>query len=68
MTQTRTGSAVEAVTGVIVGLGVSLALTWWLTGATLTQAAHWSVWFTVASLVRSYALRRLFARWERGRR
>jgi hypothetical protein len=66
--QSRTGSAVEAVVNVVAGLGVSLALTWWLTGAPLRTAAGWSVWFTVASLVRSYALRRVFAGWERGRR
>jgi hypothetical protein len=62
--QSRTGSALEAAINVLVGLGVSYALTLWLTGATLAQAAHWSAWFTVASLVRSYALRRLFARWH----
>jgi hypothetical protein len=54
------------VTGVVVGLAVSMALTRWLTGADWTQAAHWSAWFTVASLARSYGLRRLFARWGGG--
>jgi hypothetical protein len=62
--QSRAGSAAEAAINVAVGLGVSYLLTLWLTGATLAQAAHWSAWFTVASLVRSYALRRLFARWH----
>ena len=66
--QSRRGSAVEAVINVLVGLAVSMSLTWYLTGATWAQAAHWSAWFTVASLVRSYALRRGFARWEQGRR
>jgi hypothetical protein len=64
--QSRAGSAVESVVNVIAGLAVSMSLTRWLTGADWTQAAHWSVWFTVASLVRSYGLRRLFARWGGG--
>lgn len=61
--QSRLMSVIEAVTGVIVGYGVSMSLTRWLTGVDWTQAAHWSAWFTAASLVRSYGLRRLFARW-----
>jgi hypothetical protein len=63
--QSRRRSAVEAVANVVAGIGVSLALTRWLTGADWTQAAHWSAWFTVASLVRSYVLRRLFSKWDR---
>jgi uncharacterized membrane protein (DUF106 family) len=65
--QSRRASAVEAVTNVVVGWGVSMLLTAALTGAAWTTAAHWSVWFTVASLVRSYVLRRVFVRGERER-
>jgi hypothetical protein len=64
--QSRAGSAVEAVVNVCAGLGVSIALTRWLTGVDWTQAVHVSAWFTVASLARSYGLRRLFARWGGG--
>ncbi len=60
--QTRLGSLVEAITNVVVGLGLSMALTAYLAGVPLGTAARWSVWFTLASLGRSYALRRLFAR------
>lgn len=60
--QSRRMSAVEAVTNVLVGIGVSFGLTLWLTGASPGQAAHWSAWFTAASLIRSYVLRRVFAR------
>jgi hypothetical protein len=63
--QSRRMSAIESVVNVIVGLTVSMSLTRWLTGAEWTQAAHWSVWFTVASLVRSYGLRRAFSRFDR---
>jgi ABC-type spermidine/putrescine transport system permease subunit I len=55
-------SAVEAITGLVVGYGIAVALTWWLLDVTTGRAASVSLVFTVASLVRSYALRRLFAR------
>jgi hypothetical protein len=55
-------SAVEAITGLVVGYGIAVVLTWWLFDVTTSRAAGVSLVFTVASLVRSYALRRLFAR------
>jgi hypothetical protein len=62
--QSRRGSAVEAVVNLAVGYGVSLGLTWWWFSVTPRQAAGASVVFTVASLVRSYGVRRVFTRWE----
>lgn len=68
MSQSRLHSAAEAVVNVAVGYGVAVA----------TQAAVFPLWgikvgvgdhlaigliFTAVSLVRSYALRRLFNRW-----
>ena len=56
-------SLAESAANLAVGFAVSIALTSYLTGAALIQSAHWSAWFTVASLVRSYGLRRAFSRW-----
>lgn len=64
--QSRRASAVEAVTNVGVGYGVSVGLSWWLLGITPGHAAGVSVVFTAASLIRSYVLRRLFAQWGAG--
>lgn len=61
--QSRRASAVEAGVGVLVGYAVSVVLSWWLLDVTPGRAAGVSVVFTVASLVRSYGLRRAFARW-----
>lgn len=70
--QSRLGSAVEACINVAVGFGVS-----WGANLVILPAfgypvsagdAFWmGVAFTVLSLVRSYALRRLFNRLHRGR-
>lgn len=65
--QSRGMSAIEAVTNVLVGYAVSLAATvlvlpvfgYHVTGS---DAVGISAVFTVISLVRSYALRRLFNR------
>ena len=65
--QSRRRSAAEAVANLTVGYAVSVLLSWWLLGVTPRTAARASVWFTVASLVRSYGLRRVFAHWEQGK-
>ena len=65
MTQSRTMSAIEAVTNVLVGYGVAVATQmvifpmFGLT-ATLGQNMAMGAIFTIVSLVRSYALRRVF--------
>jgi hypothetical protein len=61
--QTRRMALVESAANLAVGYGVSVALSWWLFGVTPGHAAGVSVAFTATSLVRSYGLRRLFARW-----
>ena len=65
MMQSRTMSAIEAVTNVIVGYGVAVgtqAAVFPLFGltATLRQNMAMGAIFTVVSLVRSYSLRRIF--------
>ena len=60
--QSASHSLLEAVTNVVVGYALAVTLTWYLIGAGWTQSARWSVWYTVASLVRGYVLRRVFAR------
>lgn len=64
--QSKAASAVEAGVNVCVGYGISVTLSWWLLGITPGHAAQVSVVFTVASLARSYVLRRAFTRWGRG--
>jgi hypothetical protein len=64
--QSRTGSAIEAVVNLAVGYAIAVALTYWMLGVTPQRAAGVSAVFTVASLARSYGLRRLFARWGGG--
>ena len=65
MTQSRTMSAIEAVTNVLVGYGVAVATQmvifpmFGLT-ATLGQNMAMGAIFTIVSLARSYALRRVF--------
>jgi len=71
MSQTRIGSATEAVVNVIVGLGISMAanaLLFPLFGWTISPGQNLAlgVIFTVISLVRSFALRRLFNRMRFG--
>ena len=65
MSQSRTMSLVEAVTNVVVGYGLAVALQLLLFPAfglypTLGQSLQIGGWFTLLSLLRSYALRRLF--------
>lgn len=61
--QSRRASAAEAAVNVCVGYGIAVALSWWLLDITPGRAAGVSIVFTVASLARSYALRRLFVWW-----
>jgi hypothetical protein len=63
--QSRTMSAVESLTNVVVGLGVSVvanmvALPFFGFPVTTRQSVALAVFFTAVSLVRSYTLRRLF--------
>ena len=65
MTQSRMMSAIEAVTNVLVGYGVAVTtqmVIFPLFGltATLRQNMAMGAIFTIVSLVRSYALRRVF--------
>lgn len=67
MSQSRRMSAVESVTNVVVGLGVSFTtqvVAFPLFGLDASPAVHagLSALFTAVSLVRSYTLRRLFER------
>ena len=65
--QSRAMSLVEAVTNVIVGYGVAVAtqmlvFPWFGLSTTLSENLQIGLIFTVVSLLRSYALRRLFNR------
>lgn len=71
MAQSRALSATEAVTNVVLGWAVALALqivVFPVVGiqASVSQHATLSGVFTAASLLRSYMLRRLFQRVEGG--
>ncbi len=66
--QSRRASLVEAMTNLAVGFGVSLVITALVLPAyghqvTLSQNLQITAIFTVASLLRSYALRRMFNFW-----
>lgn len=68
MSQSRAHSALEAVANVAVGYGVAVATqaaVFPLFGLHASAGQHLAIGaiFTVVSLVRSYALRRLFNRW-----
>lgn len=63
--QRRSMSAIEAIAGTAVGFGVSLALTFTVLpsfGYAVTAPDAWGITaiYTGASIVRSYAVRRLF--------
>lgn len=67
MSQTRRGSAVEAVANVLIGYGIAVAAQvaiFPLFGVNLPLHDNLAIGalFTVVSLVRGYALRRLFNR------
>lgn len=70
MKQSRAMSLVEAIANVVVGYGVAVVtqiLIFPVFGlqTTLTQNLKMGAVFTIVSLGRSYALRRLFERWRR---
>jgi hypothetical protein len=70
VSQSRAMSAVEAVANVIVGYVLAVGLQLLLFPAfglhpTLGQTLQIGGWFTLLSLLRSYALRRLFERLRR---
>jgi hypothetical protein len=70
MSQSRIMSLVEAAVNVVAGYGLAVALQLVLFPVyglhpTLGQSLKIGVWFTLLSLLRSYALRRLFER-QRG--
>ena len=69
MKQSRIMSLVESVANVVVGYGVAVVtqiLIFQIFGlhTTLTQNLKMGVVFTIVSIGRSYALRRLFERWR----
>lgn len=69
MTQTRTRSALEAIANVLIGYWVAVAaqvVIFPLFGFHASTGQHMAIGalFTVVSLVRSYALRRIFNRWR----
>jgi hypothetical protein len=68
MTQTRKQSAVETVAGVAIGFAVSLlasVIVFPMFGHsfTMSQNVGITIIFTVLSIARGYAVRRLFNRW-----
>jgi hypothetical protein len=67
MTQSRRMSLIEAITNVFVGYGLAVvtqvvAFPWFGLHASLSNNLALGVIFTAISLIRSYALRRLFDR------
>jgi uncharacterized protein (DUF2062 family) len=70
MSQSRLMSGVEAVTNVAVGYGVAVGtqlvvFPWFGLHVPMTDTLLIGAVFTVVSIVRSYALRRLFNGWTR---
>lgn len=63
--QTKTRSAIEAVTMTIIGMGYAVPLNYWMINH-LKWSSQWSqafwmtVWFTIASLVFKFSIRRFF--------
>ena len=69
MTQSRKHSAIESITNVIVGYGISVLaqiVIFPIFGLNVPLSTNLAMGalFTVVSLVRSYCLRRLFNRWH----
>jgi len=67
--QTRRGSLIEASVNILAGIGVAFTLNANLLPAigveiSTAQNAAATFFYTVASLLRSYALRRIFNRWS----
>lgn len=72
MSQSRLSSAIEAAANVCIGYGVAVAaqivvFPWFGLHASLAQSAGIGAIFTVVSLLRSYALRRIFNAVHSGR-
>ena len=70
--QTKADSLIEALTNIAVGIGVAfvrqiIIFQLYHIPVSLTQNAEMTCWFTLASLVRSFCLRRLF-NWRTYRR
>lgn len=68
MSQTRKASAVESVANVAIGYGIAVSaqtVIFPMFGVHVSTSDHLAIGalFTVVSLVRSYALRRLFNGW-----
>lgn len=68
MSQTRKASAVESVANVAIGYGIAVSaqtVIFPIFGVHVSTADHLAIgaMFTVVSLARSYALRRLFNGW-----
>ena len=67
--QSRASSFTESLANLAVGLGVSWWLTYWILPwgwglePSVGQAVEITLMYTVASVVRSYALRRAFNAW-----
>lgn len=67
--QTRTHSLIEAVANIIAGYFVAVGgqiviFPWFGMSVALHENLTIGLFFTVLSLVRSYGLRRVFARWH----
>jgi hypothetical protein len=67
--QSRKRSAVETLANVLVGFGVAIMSQFAIFpmfGIHVSSETHLAIggWFTITSIVRSYAMRRLFNRWE----
>lgn len=67
--QPRSHSAIEAVTNVVVGLGVAMGVQYAvfpMFGIQISHSNHFAIagFFVAASVVRSYVLRRIFNKWH----
>jgi hypothetical protein len=70
MIQSRIASLIEALSNVVAGDGLAVALQVLLFPAfhqTLGQSLKLGVWFTLLSVLRSYVIRRVFERLRPGR-
>ena len=63
--QTHLQSIIEVVVGTLTGFIVSVILTYYIFGVSVFKATWVTVIFTIASVARQYAVRRLFNRWHK---